>query len=178
MLTLKNIRDVISLASDVRELSDLPQILLGLDPVDVYVGALCATLEAERESLGNRGTHLIYDRRVFAALLGQKAIDLEERSVAAGPLTEAIGDQVAALVLDERFLSGVDRGVDVDLGWARRMVGGAHRRYEDKIYALLPQKAVQLALRNLTERISEIATRVDDIPEIRRRVEALDAWSG
>ena len=138
MLTLKNIRAVISAASDVRELRDVPQVLLDLDPVDVYVGALCATLDAERESLETRGAHLIYDRQVFAGLLRQQAIDLEELPVAAGPLTKAIGDQVAALVLDERFLSGVDLGADVDLGWARQMVAGAHRRYEDEIYALLP----------------------------------------
>ena len=69
MLTLKTLRDVISLASDLRELRDLPQILMGLDPLDVYVSALYEALDGEGAILQARGIHFFYDKGVFPSLM-------------------------------------------------------------------------------------------------------------
>jgi hypothetical protein len=46
------IREAISLGVDVCALGDIPRILTGLDLVDVYVRAVCHTLEAELKVLG------------------------------------------------------------------------------------------------------------------------------
>jgi tetratricopeptide (TPR) repeat protein len=151
---ITTIRDAISLGADVRELGDIPRILMGLDPVDLYVRALCETLEAEQAVLPTLGIQLSFDRGVLASLLRQKAIDLSELPVAAAPLTQAIGEQVAALVLDPRFLVGVGIGTDVDLGWAMRVVTDAHWRYESKFHAQLPQEAQQLDIEFVAEQVS------------------------
>lgn len=167
--------ELIGLISDLRGLADVPRKLLGLEPVDVYVQAIAASLEPERMRLADNGVMLELDEQAFRNELRARGVDLFTLPVAPEPLTTAIGARATEALLAEGVLLGVRPGDGIEWGWAARMVAAAHQAYARSLFQSLDAKAMRLSLHNIERKVDGVPAQAGHLAAIQAQLTAIQA---
>ena len=146
-----------------------------MTPLDLYCNAVDQVLKQERKQFKNRGITLNYELAVLRRELPREGIDLREQPVVDDLLDEAIGEQIAAILLRPDFLQGVEIGVEVDHGWAHRISRAIHRNYSQQLAAKLPSQALWLQLAQTARQVNANHELLQQLSEIAALIQGLVA---
>lgn len=157
---MTTIVDLIGLLASIKELAPLFTHLQGTDFTHLYTQLVKRHVEQQCQTLNGS---VVFDEKIFASRLAQHKIDLHRQPVTADGLSEAIGDDVLNILLDNTVVYGVD----LDKHRAKAAIRDAHAQYPNEIFKHNPLQSVWLGQRDI-ERLLKDHPQLKDMEQYLR----------
>lgn len=153
--TVKEIKEIAEVVLTARDIPDLVNQIRDLDSEAVFLHSVDKILKQEKVFFIEKEINLEYNLDVFKKKLRKQGLNFEQLAANPKTLNIQIGNQIETWILSNDFLTGVDIGVEVNAGWAKRVTDAVIELYANTLFEKLFSTAIRQELQYISNNVKE-----------------------